>query len=85
MKHHTSSDNSTPVVRWQFARGNRFLTCRIDLAPETACYDVSTVPHWDVRSAAVETFDAPTDALQRHAFIAARLRDAGWTITSYTE
>jgi hypothetical protein len=85
MKHLSSSDDSTPLLRWQFARGNHSLTCRIDLEPETACYDVSTLPHWDLRRAAIETFEAPTEALQRHAVIAAQLRDAGWTITSYTE
>ena len=85
MKHLASTDDSTPVLRWQFARGNRSLTCRVDREPDTAYYDVSTLPHWDLQRAAVEIFEAPSEALQRHAVIAAQLRAAGWTVTSYTE
>jgi hypothetical protein len=85
MKHLAPSHLPTAVVRWQFERGNRALTCRIDVTPDADCYNVSTLPHWDLRCAAVETFEAPSKALQRHAMIAAQLRDAGWTVTSYTE
>jgi hypothetical protein len=72
------------LVRWQFERGAHLITCGIEKAPSGAQYDVLTVPHWDVNSAVVETFDAPVDALERHATIATQLREAGWIVASYT-
>jgi len=72
------------LLRWQFARGAHHITCGIDVAPDNSGYDVLTVPHWDVNSAVIETFDAPGEALQRHATIASRLREIGWTVASHT-
>jgi hypothetical protein len=74
----------TPIVRWEFQRGSRHLTCLVDALPDIAEYDVATVPHWDLNASTVETFDAPSAALHRHADIAAHLREAGWTVASYT-
>ena len=75
---------STPIVRWEFQRGDRHLTCRVDALTDISEFDVATVPHWDLSAAFVETFDAATAALRRHADIAAHLREAGWTVASYT-
>jgi hypothetical protein len=72
------------IVRWQFARGGRRLTCLVNAAPVSSSYEVATVPMWDVGHAAVETFDSPAAALHRHAAIASDLRDAGWTLAAYT-
>lgn len=47
-------------------------------------YDVMTLPHWNLQSAAVETFQAAMEALQRHAVIASQLRSTGWSVTAYT-
>jgi hypothetical protein len=75
-------DRMDPIIRWQFERGDRHLTCMVSAAPST--FEVATVPLWDVRQAAVETFDSPAAALHRHAAIAAGLREAGWTLAAYT-
>lgn len=73
-----------PIVRWQFERGDRRLTCMVHAAPITCSYEVATVPLWDVGRAAIETFKSPCAALERHAAIAADLREAGWTLAAYT-
>jgi hypothetical protein len=73
-----------PILRWQFARGDRHLTCMVNRADEPSAYEVATVPLWDVRKAAVETFDTPAAAFHRHAAIAADLREAGWRLAAYT-
>ncbi len=71
------------LIRWQFARGRRQVMCAIR-ATAAASYEVATVPLWDVSKAAIETFKTASDALRRHAAIAAGLREAGWTIAAYT-
>jgi hypothetical protein len=40
--------------------------------------EVRTVPEWNPALAVVEGFDRAGDALQRHAEVAARLRELGW-------
>ena len=78
---------TTPLIQWQFERGDRHVACLINLAPETQAapaFEVATVPLWDVAHAAVETFDSPREAIHRHAAIAADLREAGWTLAAYT-
>jgi hypothetical protein len=73
-----------PIVRWQFERGDRHLTCMVQAAPTASSYDVAIVPLWDVGRTALETFDSTAAALHRHAAIAAGLREAGWTLAAYT-
>jgi hypothetical protein len=82
MKKHTSLAASV-VVQWEFARDNFHLTCGVRSAPASS-YEVSTVPLWDGGHTAVETFDNPRAALQRHAAIAADLRATGWAVAAYT-
>jgi hypothetical protein len=72
------------LLRWVFQRGNRFLTCQLDRDGRRAAYTLSLVPHWDVRQAASETFDAGVSAFRRHAALAEQLRGQGWTLASYT-
>ena len=72
------------LIRWQFERGNRHLACMINQAPIDSAFEVATVPLWDVTRTAVERFDSPGAAFQRHAVIAADLREAGWTLAAYT-
>jgi len=43
------------------------------------------LPLWSNGISAVERFETPRDALQRHAAIVADLRNAGWTISAYTD
>ena len=67
------------MLRWVFQRENALLTCEIE-ATSANRYDVLVVPHWNVGAAVIEEFDAPLSALWRHADIARRLRDTGWTV-----
>jgi hypothetical protein len=73
-----------PLVRWEFERDDRHLMCAIHATPAASSYEVATVPLWDVGRTAIETFNSPGEALQRHAAIAADLRSAGWTVAAYT-
>lgn len=68
------------MLRWIFRRRLAMVTCELDVNPAGG-YDVCVVPHWDVSSSAVERFDAPASALQRHAELARCLREAGWMVT----
>jgi hypothetical protein len=70
------------MVRWVLRRGMDVLTCRVDAHLDRARFVVSLVPHRNVAEAAVEPTDTPTRALQRHAEIAMRLRDAGWLMVA---
>jgi hypothetical protein len=72
------------LLRWVFQRGDRLLTCQLDREGRQAAYLLSLVPHWDVRQAVVETFDAGVGAFRRHAAIADELRGQGWTLAAYT-
>ena len=84
MKRRETFPETSALIRWQFARGEQHLTCAVLAAATMSSYEVATVPLWDVDHAALETFENPSEALQRHAAIAAGLRDAGWTLASYT-
>jgi hypothetical protein len=55
------------------------LTCEIRVNdPKT--HDVCVLPHWNLSSAVIERYRRPASALRRHAEIAQRLRNAGWTL-----
>jgi hypothetical protein len=41
------------------------------------------VPHWDTSLALVEPFESAGDALRRHAEVASRLREIGWSVADY--
>jgi len=73
----------TALLQWQFQRGSQSLTCAV--SADADAYTVMTLPHGDFDHGAMETFAEPRAALQRHAFIATRLRDTGWSVTSYTQ
>jgi len=45
---------------------------------------LSLVPNSNVDGAMVEMFESGVIALQRHAGIAAQLRELGWTLIAYT-
>jgi len=72
------------VISWQFAKGARALTCRVDAAGLTPSFSVAVLPHWDLTRAIVEPVAGPAHALARHAGVVSRLRDAGWRVVSYT-
>jgi hypothetical protein len=66
-----------PVLRWVFRRNHEAITCEVDVNASGTC-EVRTVPEWNPALAVVEGFDRAGDALQRHAEVAARLRELGW-------
>jgi hypothetical protein len=78
------AQESAHLVRWEFARNHKHLMCAIRATAAPSSYEVAIVPMWDVGQAAIETFTTAGAALRRHAAIAADLRDAGWTVASYT-
>jgi hypothetical protein len=81
IRNHPVSTESVPMLRWVFQRDSEMLTCEVDAAGRR--WEVCVVPHWDVASAVIERFDQPLSALERHAEIARRLRDAGWSVVDY--
>jgi hypothetical protein len=72
------------VVRWSFLRGNELLTCQIHRLPGGR-FRLSLVPFAGTGRSVIETFGSIFSALQRHAAIAASLRQAGWTVVAYSE
>ena len=72
------------VVRWIFQRGNELLTCGVDQESDRSSYTLSLVPNSNVNDATIEMFESGVVALQRHAGIAAQLRELGWTLIAYT-
>src|SRR5678815_1985537 len=71
--------DSAGILRWVFLRGTKAVTCEVTVCGNLT-YDVCVVPHWDVSSSAIETFDRPASALRRHAEIACHFREAGWIL-----
>jgi len=73
------SSDSASIVRWVFIRGSRALTCevRVDAG---GTFDVCVVPLWDVSEAVIESYDRASDAMRRHAGLAAAFRQAGWVV-----
>jgi hypothetical protein len=84
MKKIAAPRRSIHLLRWVFRRGNQLLTCQLDRDGRQAAYMLSLVPHWDVRQAVVEQFDAGVSAFRRHAAVADTLRRQGWTLASYS-
>ena len=84
MKKNARKRRSVRLLRWVFQRGNRLMTCQLDREGHRASYTLSLVPHWDLRQAVAETFDAGVSAFRRHAALAERLRAQGWTLAAYT-
>lgn len=73
-----SNDEPITMLRWVFQRGPVALTCAVEAAADRSSYDVCIFPHWNLSLGTVERYVAPRGALQRHAEIAAHLREAGW-------
>jgi hypothetical protein len=70
------------MLRWLFRRGTATLTCEVD-ATRGHRFEVSVVPHWNVAASSIEQFDDLISALERHAEIANRLRQTGWTVADH--
>ena len=84
MKRIARKNRTIRILRWVFQRENRLLTCQLDGNSRQSSYTLSLVPHWDVRQAAAETFDASVSAFRRHAAVADQLRSEGWTLAAYS-
>jgi hypothetical protein len=84
MKRIARKNRTIRILRWVFQRENRLLTCQLDREGRQASYTLSLVPHWDVREAVSETFDAGVTAFHRHAAVADQLRSQGWTLAAYS-
>jgi hypothetical protein len=84
MKRNARKTGTIRLLRWVFERENRLMTCQLDREGHQAAYTLSLVPHWDVRQAASERFDAGVNAFRRHAAIADELRSQGWTLAAYS-
>jgi hypothetical protein len=71
-----------PVLRWVLHRGDRFVTCELDVAA-TGDYEVSVVPHWNVAASVIERWPSAMAAFERHAQLARGFREAGWTVLEH--
>jgi hypothetical protein len=73
------------LVQWIFRRGSENVTCQVDVCRNgSTTYQLAVVPHRDVEAATIETIKSPLIALQRHAEIANRLREDGWSVARRT-
>jgi hypothetical protein len=79
---HNVRTTSSPMIRWILRRDSRAITCELDRRSDRS-YEVCVMPHWDPSAAMIERFDAATPALLRHADVARRLREHGWTVTDH--
>ena len=84
MKRNAHKNRTIPLLRWVFQRENQLITCQLDREGRQAAYTLSLVPHWDVRHAVSETFEAGVSAFRRHATVAEQLRSQGWTLAAYS-
>jgi len=84
MKKMARKTRTIRLLRWVFQKNNRLLTCQLDREGHRSSYTLSLVPHWDVRQAVSETFDAGVSAFRRHATVAEQLRSQGWTLAAYS-
>jgi hypothetical protein len=78
---------STTVVRWEFTRGDRRISCQVDQvagAGPSAAFAVTLVPSWRGERPKREPFEALPAALCHHAALASTLRATGWTLVEYT-
>lgn len=73
------------MLRWMFQKGHRLITCRVDRDASAPCYTLALIPHTHLEAVIVERFESGVRALQRHAVMAAWLRQRGWTLIAYTE
>jgi hypothetical protein len=81
---HNVPTTSSPMIRWILRRDSRAITCELERRSDRS-YEVCVMPHWDPSAAMFERFDAATPALLRHADVARRLRDHGWTVTDHMD
>ena len=73
------------LVRWTLHRSGENVTCQVDVRRNgSTTYEVAVVPQANVEWGIVEEVKSPLAALQRHAEIANRLMESGWSVTRHT-
>jgi hypothetical protein len=80
-RHDASVRTTRPILKWVFTKNTDSITCQLDLRPDMT-YEVRVVPNWS-NGSVVERIGRPTEALLRHAELAACLRDNGWMMDGY--
>lgn len=81
------SNGSMTIVRWEFMRGSKRISCQVDQVPSagtSAAFAVSLVPFWTSDRGKREPFEGLPAALCHHAALASALRATGWTLVEYT-
>src|SRR5712675_1009884 len=78
MKRNARKNPTIHLLRWVFQRENQLITCQLDREGRQSSYTLSLVPHWDVRRAVSENFDAgvPEPAARNIETIARLEREA---------
>ena len=90
MRYEPSTNNNVPrkrtapVLRWEFLRGQDRLSCLVDRHRGSGLFGVGLVSTRGSRRGLLETFQALSGALTRHATLAAILRANGWKLAAYT-
>lgn len=69
--------SSTCMLRWVLGNGPAAIACEVDAMTDHA-FALRVVPLAAPEDGFVELFATATSALERHADITERLRDAGW-------
>jgi hypothetical protein len=69
--------SSTCMLRWVLANGPAAIACEVDAMTDHA-FALRVVPLSSPEDGFVELFCTATSAMERHADITERLRDAGW-------
>ena len=80
--HRQGAGPDVPLLRWVFQRGDATITSQVDRLGARAGYAISLVPHSDLSATVINTRMTPVAALQRHAVLAAALRQAGWAVAT---
>ena len=75
---------SQRIVRWIFQKGNELVTCGVVQETGHPSFTLSLVSTAREDDGIVEVFESGVMALQRHARVAAHLRELGWTVVAYT-
>ena len=70
----------TSLLRWIFQRGHDRIICQVDAGRS---FTMSLLPRSGAARTLIETFDNRLQAFHRHAEVAMKLRDFGWTVASY--
>jgi hypothetical protein len=70
------------MLKWILQRDSDAITCQLD-ARDARSYEVWIVPHWNPSSAVIEYYEAPTEAILRHAEVARSLREEGWMVIDH--